>query len=732
MIIPIGNDDDKVRRIPWATFTIIVLCILAHLAVSGKTERAINSYSMKMSQFRKYYMDHSYLEIDPELKKQLFPSKPQAAIFEGMMGANNPEEPEDEDILEEEQDTLDRLFREAEMAKREVPYFNYGYIPAEKNFGGLLSYMFIHLDWWHLLSNLVLLYLCAPFIEEAWGKPVFTVFYIFVGVVSALLFGFRYSDSMVPLIGASGAIAGVLGAFLVRYWKTRIKFFYWVGFLFVGTFHAPGWLMLPLWLGFEYLFASILDSMSLGGSGVAHWAHIWGLVFGGLIALAFKYIRFEEKFIKPKMDALISSEEKLEVLLKEAGNLIENGKKEEAYAKFLEAARINPGQHEIVENLWHLGLELGKKAEASRYFVRLIETEIRQSQLEAAYYHYKQLKTTEPELAKRLNVQLKIVLMEYVSDNGEYEEVKELYDELVKSFDIQSPPGTLMQFADVSIKLDSKYNRALATGIVQLAVSHPNIPQMRKEDLQKRLSEIPKQKKEKEALQSDMIKIDTGLKDTAFAGPAHTWQADTPQKPKQPPQATINKKVEPVKENDAIDPGFDMDYSNMPTFGEESQPKKENNTADMGYEMDYSNMPTFGEEEEPEEEPIKDSSDLAFELGVESIAPAAAPSMELQVEMDAPPATPTPAPAAPESSYEIGDGLELELDSYSPQAEATPEPPVPPPSHAGGGLELELDYANQAPAKPRQPAQPPQSPHAPQGHMELDGGLELQLDFSGP
>ena len=128
--------------------------------------------------------------------------------------------------------------------------------------------MFLHGGWLHLFGNLLLLFLTGPFIEDRWGRPAFLAFYLAAGLAAAGLFVARFPELSLPLIGASGAIAGCMGAFLVRFFRTRMQYFYWFG-IFVGTFSAPAWLMLPLWFGNELLMARVSEAVApLGGSGV--------------------------------------------------------------------------------------------------------------------------------------------------------------------------------------------------------------------------------------------------------------------------------------------------------------------------------------------------------------------------------------------------------------------------------------------------------------------------------
>ena len=130
----------------------------------------------------------------------------------------------------------------------------------------------------HFLGNMFILYLAGPFIEDRWGRPLFAGFYILAGIFAALFFVVQYPGLEESMVGASGAISGVMGAFLIRFWFVKIKFFYFF-FFFMGTFNAPAWFMLPLWLARELIFAQAGDVIAPeGGTGVAHWAHVAGFV----------------------------------------------------------------------------------------------------------------------------------------------------------------------------------------------------------------------------------------------------------------------------------------------------------------------------------------------------------------------------------------------------------------------------------------------------------------------
>jgi membrane associated rhomboid family serine protease len=144
----------------------------------------------------------------------------------------------------------------------------------------IFTAMFLHGGWFHILSNMWVLYIFGDNVEERMGGGRYLIFYLLSGVAAALLQSFVLRDSRVPMIGASGAIAGVLGAYLILFPKARIASL--VPILFIFTIiEIPAALFLLFWF-VSQLFSGWLTLGGASGSGVAWWAHVGGFVFGML------------------------------------------------------------------------------------------------------------------------------------------------------------------------------------------------------------------------------------------------------------------------------------------------------------------------------------------------------------------------------------------------------------------------------------------------------------------
>lgn len=159
------------------------------------------------------------------------------------------------------------------------------YIKEGREYTDLFTSMFLHGGLMHLVGNMVFLWIFADNIESTIGNLRFLLFYLLGGLVAA--FAHIIIDSKggcIPMVGASGAIAAVMGAYFVMFPKSRIKMLF-----FIKVFYLPAFIFLGLWIINQLMsgFGSSILAPKTGG-GVAFWAHIGGFVFGVAAGLFFK------------------------------------------------------------------------------------------------------------------------------------------------------------------------------------------------------------------------------------------------------------------------------------------------------------------------------------------------------------------------------------------------------------------------------------------------------------
>ncbi|HUL10647.1 MAG TPA: rhomboid family intramembrane serine protease [Methylococcaceae bacterium] len=150
----------------------------------------------------------------------------------------------------------------------------------------LLTAMFMHAGWIHIIGNMVFLYAFGPGIEDAMGRPRYLAFYLLSGLLASLAQIAVAPSSTVPNLGASGAIAGVMGAFLITYPRDQIRTVLLFGFSARITV-VPAALLIGLWF-FIQLFSQVGAVADVQTGGVAYTAHVGGFIFGAITARLFE------------------------------------------------------------------------------------------------------------------------------------------------------------------------------------------------------------------------------------------------------------------------------------------------------------------------------------------------------------------------------------------------------------------------------------------------------------
>ena len=252
-----------------------------------------------------------------------------------------------------------------------------GFVPAEPDPAKLFTCLFVHGGIVHLAGNMIFFYVTGPFVEDAYGRVLFPILYVASGIAAALTHAANFPDSRVPVIGASGAIAGMMGAFLVRYGRRKILF-YWMPFFplpwLARQISVRAFLYLPFWFLLQLLMAS------LGGpaAGVAFWAHVGGFVFGALAALAIALTGIERRWIHPAIEAQVSFQPSAGLVRAiEAGR---HASLEEARAAAEQAVAAAPADLDTRRYAYQLAVDAGDAPAIARHAARLLERYVEQGE----------------------------------------------------------------------------------------------------------------------------------------------------------------------------------------------------------------------------------------------------------------------------------------------------------------------------------------------------------------
>lgn len=171
------------------------------------------------------------------------------------------------------------------MQALDASYFHWGLVPAEVVQGvgleGLFTSMFLHGGWGHLLGNMLFLYIYGDNLEDVMGPWGFSAFYLGAGLVAAAAQVLADPYSWIPMVGASGAIAGVMGGYLLLFPRARVDVLIII-VIFFRIIPVPAFLILGLWFLFQ-IGAGV--ALATDGGGVAYWAHAGGFLAGVILTL---------------------------------------------------------------------------------------------------------------------------------------------------------------------------------------------------------------------------------------------------------------------------------------------------------------------------------------------------------------------------------------------------------------------------------------------------------------
>ncbi len=154
-----------------------------------------------------------------------------------------------------------------------------------RQWSNVFTSMFLHGSWMHLIGNMWFLWLFGNNIEDSMTRPRFLAFYLLSGIGAAMLQVFAEPSSVIPMVGASGAISGVMGAYLILYPRVRVFTLVPLGF-FITSLALPAWVMLIYWMVLQLLGG--FTRIGGEGGGVAFWAHVGGFIAGAVLIKMFE------------------------------------------------------------------------------------------------------------------------------------------------------------------------------------------------------------------------------------------------------------------------------------------------------------------------------------------------------------------------------------------------------------------------------------------------------------
>jgi membrane associated rhomboid family serine protease len=332
MLFPIKHENMTARRWPVITLGLILLNLLIFLC----THRAMDSEEAFLLPVKMHVLvlaaRHPELTISPKVQQFVADFQADDPADWAEMQTLDYKAIDDWDAQMRSVDDREQLQTEmdsiaAEYAKLTASSIEerFAFIPAHPRPIAYLSSTFLHGGWLHLIGNMWFLWLAGFVLEDVWGRPLYLTFYLAAGIAATQLDAWANPGSIAVSYGASGAIAGLMGAFLMRFPKLKIRLMWFFGSWLSGFWRpwVRAYWLLPLWFGMEIYYGKITGE----SDGIGHWAHVGGFAFGVLAALAIRYSGLEHKAnkaIEEKVSWTADPE------INEASDLVEHGKLDQA------------------------------------------------------------------------------------------------------------------------------------------------------------------------------------------------------------------------------------------------------------------------------------------------------------------------------------------------------------------------------------------------------------------
>jgi membrane associated rhomboid family serine protease len=346
----------------------------------------------------------------------------------------------------------------------------YAFVPAHPTAMSYVTSTFLHGGWLHLLGNMWFLWLAGVILEDTWGRIIYPVFYLIAGAAAAQFHAWTNAGSLAPALGASGAVAALMGAFLVRFPTTKIDVALILGPRSIANlalgkgirFKAAAYWLLPFWLLAEVFAGALFGKYS----STAHWAHVGGFVFGGLAALGLRYSGLEAKAgqaIESKVTWTAAPG------IVQATEQMEHGKLDDAVATLQGYLATNPESTEAYTMLHQI---YWRKNDVPAYrdaIGKLIQLHLKSNNPEAAWQDYADFKNSGGE---GLPSAVWLALGRSAEGQGEFERAVEEYGRLAAAYPSEKP-GLLAFLSAGRISLKNLNRPSEALRFYQEAAKSP-------------------------------------------------------------------------------------------------------------------------------------------------------------------------------------------------------------------------------------------------------------------
>ena len=429
MLIPIGHERMSARRQPIITIALIVINVGVFLLTYGIIEKQ----SSELAEVKKHILIlaamHPELTMSDDAQQFVNTFREHNENVWAYLQDSNRKVIDAWDarmrmvdapsVEQEEMDTLSAQYSQISASALSEKY---AFIPAERKPITYVTANFLHGGWLHLIGNMWFLWLAGFILEDAWGRAIYTIIYFLAGAAALQFHFWMNPGSITATLGASGAVAALMGAFLVRFPTLKIRMAWLVSFRMI-RFNAAAYWLLPIWLASEVFSGALFGQYS----GVAHWAHVGGFGFGAAIALLLKVTGIEHK-LDQAVESKVSLSGDQELL--EIGETLQSNIGE-ALPKLQDYVKAHP---DSIDAYLLLHQAYWKQNEIPAYqqtALKLCGLHLKSHDTEAALQDYEDFAKSG---GKEIPVALWLDIARAIESNGDFERAVQEYAKLAAAY----------------------------------------------------------------------------------------------------------------------------------------------------------------------------------------------------------------------------------------------------------------------------------------------------------
>jgi membrane associated rhomboid family serine protease len=398
MLLPLRHENMEGRRWPVVTITLIALNVLIFLGTHWKMDDEAAQEVPVRKQILIFAATHPEMPIADEDVNQWVNSVRSAnpKAWQQFQSQNrvlrDPVTDQDGSATETAslQEEMNSLVEQLHQLEAVSVRHRFAFYPAHPTVTSYITANFLHAGFLHIIGNMWFLWLAGFILEDTWGRIIYPIVYLLAGAVALQVHAWSNPGSYVATIGASGAVAGLMGAFLSRFPTMKIHMIWILGIFRAYRFKAAAYWLLPAWLLMEVFYGSLFGA----ASGVAHWAHVGGFVFGAAVGYGIRRSGLEhiaEQGIQEKISWVSHP------LLAEANEQLEQGKLDEAAANIKKLLAEKPDSVEayrmLQQILWRKSDVPGRR----EVLQKLVELTVKAKDTEESLRSYEDFKSAGGE-----------------------------------------------------------------------------------------------------------------------------------------------------------------------------------------------------------------------------------------------------------------------------------------------------------------------------------------------